>query len=191
MATRTRLEYYVIRIMPVMYYNVYMPKSSCIRRSIYFPSSLRAFSTSIDNRLKFSSGNWSKVANLDGCHCIFHYMATNAETFNTASKSTYPNHRTPGLTVLEKLGMDSVGDVSRRSCSRRLPPYQIIIPKCPYYLCKIHRTGQCNAKSLHLNRQLPRWNPCRIFSYSLFRCHSGFPHFLHPHSKILCSNWPK
>jgi hypothetical protein len=72
-----------------------------------------------------------KVTNLDGCHSIFHYTATNAGTFSTVSKSTYPNHRPPGLTVLEELGMDSVDDVNRRSCSCRLPPYQIIIPKCP------------------------------------------------------------
>jgi len=48
-----------------------------------------------------------KVANLDGYHSIFQYMATNAETFSTVSKSAYPNHRPPGLTALEKLGMDS------------------------------------------------------------------------------------
>jgi len=121
-----------------------------------------------------------KVANLEGCHSIFHHMATNAETFSTTSKSAYPNHRPPGLNVLEKMGMDSVGDVSGSSCSCRLPPYQITIPKCPYPPCNIHIIGRRNAKSLHLYRHFPLGNPCRTSRYSLLRCHSGFSSFSSP-----------
>jgi len=116
-----------------------------------------------------------KVANLKGCH-----IATNAETFSTVSKSANPNHRPPVLNALEKMGMDSVGDVSGRSCSCRLPLYQIIIPKCSYSPCNIQIVGRCKAKSLNLYRHLPRGNPCRISRYSLLRCHSGFSSFSSP-----------
>jgi hypothetical protein len=81
------------------------------------------------------------ACNLDGCHSIFNYIAKNAETFSTVSKSAYPNHRQPALTVLEKPGIVSAGDVSKRYCSCRLPPYQIIIPKCPIFITFIEQGG--------------------------------------------------
>jgi hypothetical protein len=38
-----------------------------------------------------------------GFHCMFNYMAINAEKFNKMSKPVCPNHRPSSVTLLEKL----------------------------------------------------------------------------------------